>query len=115
MRVICTLFVLHTNAPYSIECFPADFYKSSPYNSPYDVHICSYNHLLRIVGKMHSELYAGGVSTLGLNKRLDFATIIPHYDREIQECNDQWSQRLNERRPVIPDPIYEMRNALQPL
>jgi hypothetical protein len=64
---------------------------------------------------MHSELYSGGVSTLGLNKRLDFSTIIPQYDQEIQECYDQWYQRMEERRPAISDPIYEMRSALLPL
>jgi hypothetical protein len=97
-----------------IECHPPDFYKSSPYNSPYDVHICGYNALLRIVGQMHTELYSGGVACLGVNKRLDLQTIIPQFDEKLTRYHDEWYQRIEERR-IPGDPIYEMRSALLPL
>jgi hypothetical protein len=99
---------------YSIECHPPDFYKSSPYNSPYDVHICAYNALLRIVGKMHTQLFSGGIEALGMNKRLDLPVVISQFEAELTHCHEEWYRRIEERR-IPHDLIYEMRSALLPL
>lgn len=53
---------------FSISCHPFEFYKCSPYNNPYDVQLCGYNGLLRIVGEIHENLYSGRNVSLGLNK-----------------------------------------------
>jgi hypothetical protein len=97
-----------------IECHPPDFYASSPHNSAYDIHICAYNALLRIVGQMHTELYAGGVASLGINTHIDLQARIPQFAEKLARCYDEWYPIIEDRR-IPGDSVCDMRTALWPL
>lgn len=45
-----------------------DWYKRSAYNLPYDVHLCAYTELLRLVTRFHEEVYSDQSVSNGLNK-----------------------------------------------
>ena len=45
-----------------------DWYKRSKYNHPYDVHLCAYSSLLRIVAAFHEEIFSDKDSPSGLNQ-----------------------------------------------
>lgn len=72
----------------------ADWYKKSPYNLEYDVHMCGYTVLLRIVAKFHDEVFAEG-SGLSSLKRVDFRDVTLRYDRELEAFKEEWEGRFN--------------------
>lgn len=45
-----------------------DWYKRSAFNLPYDVHLCAYTELLRLVTRFHEEVYSDQSVSNGLNK-----------------------------------------------
>jgi hypothetical protein len=88
--------------------------------SQYDIQLSGYNALLRIVGEIHSNLYAGRNAALGLNKvravghttrsisykpcssaqDLEFHNIIPEYDAQLTQYYEDWYQRIEEAKPA---------------
>ena len=46
----------------------AEWYKRSKYNHPYDIHLCAYTQLLRLVTRFHDEVYSDQNAGTGLNK-----------------------------------------------
>ena len=45
-----------------------DWYKRSKVNHPYDIHLCAYSSLLRIIAKFHEDIYSDLDSPSGLNQ-----------------------------------------------
>ena len=46
----------------------SDWYKKSKYNHKYDLHLCAYSALLRVVAKFHEDIYSDTNSPSGLNQ-----------------------------------------------
>jgi len=46
----------------------ADWYKRSKFNDRYDIGLCAYTSLMRIVAKFHEELFSDPDTATGLNK-----------------------------------------------
>ncbi|KAF7311314.1 hypothetical protein MKEN_01033100 [Mycena kentingensis (nom. inval.)] len=71
-----------------------DWYKKSPFNSPYDVHMCCYTALLRLVARFHDDIFSAPASPTGLNKHIDFRAVTTAHDANITRFVEEWSQRL---------------------
>ncbi|KAJ7666954.1 hypothetical protein DFH06DRAFT_1384519 [Mycena polygramma] len=71
-----------------------DFYKKSPYNSPYDIHMCAYTELLRVVAGFHDDIFSDPMSPSGLNKRADFRAITTKHDVKLTAFEQEWTQRF---------------------
>lgn len=89
------------------------WYKRSKYNIGYDVHLCGYTVLLRIVARFHDEVWAtaGGQSGRMNMKKLDFRKITLPYDRELDVYQDTWDANFKE---VGGDAGAQMRCKLLP-
>jgi hypothetical protein len=50
-----------------------EWFHASPYNLPYDVHLCSYSQLLRMVAGFHTQIYNGplGLKPVRVDPRTD--------------------------------------------
>ncbi|KIY45806.1 hypothetical protein FISHEDRAFT_48653 [Fistulina hepatica ATCC 64428] len=73
-----------------------DWYKKSPYNSKYDVHLCAHNALLRIVARFHEEIFSDPSSPSGLNKQIDFKSVTEKHDEFLKEYHHEWQQRFKD-------------------
>ncbi|KAF7291885.1 hypothetical protein MIND_01213800 [Mycena indigotica] len=71
-----------------------DWYKKSPYNSSYDIHMCCYTALLRLVASFHDDIFSDPASPTGLNKRVDFRSVTLTHDAHLTRFTDEWAQRL---------------------
>ncbi|KAJ7711995.1 hypothetical protein B0H16DRAFT_1744612 [Mycena metata] len=71
-----------------------DWYKKSPYNSSFDIHMCCYTALLRVVARFHDEIFSDPASPTGLNKRVDFRTVTLLHDAKLTAFSDEWTQRF---------------------
>ncbi|TDL16780.1 hypothetical protein BD410DRAFT_807837 [Rickenella mellea] len=72
-----------------------DWYKKSKYNHMYDVHLCAYSSLLRIVAKFHEEIFSDLNSPSGLNENLDFRAVTLYHDEKLEEYFQEWTARFN--------------------
>ncbi|KAF5376493.1 hypothetical protein D9615_008666 [Tricholomella constricta] len=77
-----------------------EWYKKSKYNHPYDVHLCAYSALLRIVAKYHDEIFSDPSSPTGLNKAhlmspyfLQSVCLTPPHSK----YHDEWLKRFTDR------------------
>ncbi|KIJ37500.1 hypothetical protein M422DRAFT_781631 [Sphaerobolus stellatus SS14] len=57
----------------------ADWYRRSQYNHPYDIQLCAYVELLRLVTRFHEEVYSDKNAGNGLNKVGFFLFVSPFY------------------------------------
>ncbi|KAJ3730753.1 fungal-specific transcription factor domain-containing protein [Lentinula raphanica] len=73
-----------------------DWYKKSKYNHPYDVHLCGYTALLRIVARFHDEIFSDPNVPSGLNKRVDFLKVTLKHDEHLTAYHKEWEQRFND-------------------
>ncbi|KAJ8522831.1 hypothetical protein ONZ45_g676 [Pleurotus djamor] len=73
-----------------------EWYKSSPYNHPYDVHLCAHTALLRIVARFHEDIFSDPDSPTGLNKDVDFRTVTMTHDNHLTEYHQEWTQRFKD-------------------
>ncbi|KAG6820054.1 hypothetical protein H0H93_005986 [Arthromyces matolae] len=73
-----------------------EWYKKSKYNLPYDVHLCAYSALLRIMAKSHDEIFSDPSSPSGLNKRVDFRSVTMNHDVQLTRYQDEWTRRFSE-------------------
>ncbi|KAL0948305.1 hypothetical protein HGRIS_010897 [Hohenbuehelia grisea] len=73
-----------------------EWYKASAYNHPYDVHLCAYTALLRIVARFHEEIFSDPDSPTGLNKSVDFRTVTLAHDEHLTAYYEEWSKRFAE-------------------
>lgn len=65
-------------------------------NHKYDVHLCAYSSLLRIVAKFHETIYSDRATPSGLNESLDFKEIILEHDARLEEYFSEWTRRFDE-------------------
>ncbi|KIY68921.1 hypothetical protein CYLTODRAFT_373583 [Cylindrobasidium torrendii FP15055 ss-10] len=82
-----------------------DWYKRSKNNIEYDVHMCAYTVLLRIVARFHEDiLQANG-------RRIDFRALTLPYDKELDDFYHDWDARFKE---VDGDEGAQVRRKLMP-
>ncbi|KAK7047769.1 hypothetical protein VNI00_006097 [Paramarasmius palmivorus] len=74
----------------------ADWFKKSPYNLDFDVHLCGHTALLRIVARFHEEIFSDSSSPSGLNKRVDFRTVTMNHDAHLTQFEEEWTRRFAE-------------------
>ncbi|KAF7305162.1 hypothetical protein MKEN_01231400 [Mycena kentingensis (nom. inval.)] len=72
-----------------------DWYKKSPFNSPYDVHICGYASLLRLISSFHDDIFSDPVSPTGLNKNADFLAITMRHAAKLDQFTEEWRNRFD--------------------
>ena len=65
-------------------------------NHKYDIHLCAYSSLLRIVAKFHETIFSDRESPSGLNESLDFRDTILEHDARLEEYFTEWTRRFNE-------------------
>jgi hypothetical protein len=74
----------------------ADWYKKSTYNHQYDVHLCAYSSMLRIVAAFHDELFSDPDTPSGLNKNIDFRSVTLAHDENLTRYHEEWAKRFRE-------------------
>ncbi|OJA14638.1 hypothetical protein AZE42_02677 [Rhizopogon vesiculosus] len=74
----------------------ADWYKQSRYRDKFDIHLCAYSTLLRIVGRFHDDIFSDPTSPTGLNKGINFLHVTLEHDRHLTTYFEEWSRRFNE-------------------
>ncbi|KAF7318088.1 hypothetical protein HMN09_00316700 [Mycena chlorophos] len=70
------------------------WYTKSPFNSTYDIHMCCYTALLRLVARFHDDIFSDPTSPTGLNKRVDFRSVTLAHDAKLERFAEEWGQRL---------------------
>ncbi|KAF8187951.1 hypothetical protein K438DRAFT_1834414 [Mycena galopus ATCC 62051] len=73
-----------------------DWYKKSPYNTVYDLHICAYTALLRVVTSFHDDVFSNPLSPSRLNKHVDFRAVAIAHDAKLTAFMEEWSKRFTE-------------------
>ncbi|KAF9267092.1 hypothetical protein L218DRAFT_955568 [Marasmius fiardii PR-910] len=81
----------------------ADWFMKSQYNLDFDVHLCAYTALLKIVAKFHEEIFSDFSSPSGLNKRVDFRSVTLKHDENLIQFEKEWTERFKER--LKPDDL----------
>ncbi|KAK0452932.1 fungal-specific transcription factor domain-containing protein [Desarmillaria tabescens] len=71
-----------------------EWYKQSQYNLDYDVHMCGYNALLRIVARFHEEVLKLDQSELINSERRNLRDITMRYDVEIEVFEEEWKKKF---------------------
>jgi len=90
----------------------ADWYKRSRFNDRYDIGLCAYTSLMRIVAKFHEELFSDPDTATGLNKSIDFKAVTQHHDERLTSFNDEWKGKFSES--DTGEPSYAFRSSLLP-
>lgn len=70
-----------------------EWYKKSQYNLDYDLHLCGYNSLLRIVARFHREVFSDRSRQIH-SKRVDLQSVTMRYDVEIDAFKEEWKGRF---------------------
>ncbi|KAM6490759.1 hypothetical protein JOM56_013722 [Amanita muscaria] len=70
------------------------WYKKSKYNHQYDIHLCAYSELLRIIAKFHDEIFSDPSSPTGLNKKVNFLSVTFAHDEQLVSFQEEWSRRF---------------------
>jgi hypothetical protein len=73
-----------------------DWYKKSQYNISYDVHLCGYTALLRIVARFHEEIFSDSATPSGLNKLVDFRAVTLKHDAHLSAYHEEWEKRFKD-------------------
>jgi hypothetical protein len=94
-----------------MECYPPNFYASSQCSSVYDIHICAYNALLRIVGQMHTELCASDLASISTNTYTRLQVCNARFAEELARCYNVWCPIMESCR-IPNDEVCNMRIAL---
>ncbi|EIW74294.1 hypothetical protein CONPUDRAFT_67760 [Coniophora puteana RWD-64-598 SS2] len=90
-----------------------DWYKGTEQNHPYDVHLCAYSALMRILTLFIEEVYSDPNTSSGLNKSIDYLSLALRYEEQLDEYHREWKQRFEEM--LNPDdPIARFRVTLLP-
>ncbi|KAJ6492304.1 fungal-specific transcription factor domain-containing protein [Mycena sanguinolenta] len=84
-----------------------DWYRLSPYNSVYDLHLCLTVGLLLIVADFHDQISSDVATPSGLNQvgpstgvadhppqHVDFSSVTVMYDAKLGAFSDEWAYRL---------------------
>ncbi|KZO97349.1 hypothetical protein CALVIDRAFT_497636 [Calocera viscosa TUFC12733] len=82
----------------------ASFYKRSKYNHPYDIHLCAYTNLLRIMARFLEAVYSDPNAPTGLNKNIDWLGVTTKFEQELQKYRKDTEARFavesNKRDPA---------------
>ncbi|KZT54039.1 hypothetical protein CALCODRAFT_527825, partial [Calocera cornea HHB12733] len=82
----------------------ANFYKRSKYNHPYDIHLCAYTNLLRIMARFLEAVYSDPNAPTGLNKNIDWLGVTTKFEQELQKYRKDTEARFavesNKRDPA---------------
>ncbi|KAJ7915584.1 hypothetical protein B0H13DRAFT_2231820 [Mycena leptocephala] len=78
-----------------------DWYKKSPYNTSYDIHMCCYTALLRVVARFHDDIFSDPTSPSGLNKRVDFRSVTITHDAKLAAFMEDGLSALRRNRKCI--------------
>ncbi|KAI6100455.1 hypothetical protein EV401DRAFT_1877551 [Pisolithus croceorrhizus] len=73
-----------------------NWYKESLHNNKYDIHLCGYTTLLRIVSQFHDDVFSDPDSPTGLNRSIDFLTVTLEHDNRLTLFFEEWTKRFNE-------------------
>ncbi|KAH8109643.1 fungal-specific transcription factor domain-containing protein [Phellopilus nigrolimitatus] len=73
-----------------------DWYRRSPLNHAYDVHLCAYSSLLRIVAQFHEEIFSDKDAPGGLNSNTDFRAVTLRHDAILEEYFKEWTQKFQD-------------------
>ncbi|KAJ7860084.1 hypothetical protein B0H14DRAFT_3624646 [Mycena olivaceomarginata] len=73
-----------------------DWYKKSPYNTVYDLHMCAYTVLLRVVTRFRDDIFSDPLSPSGLNKQVDFGSVAVAHDAKLTAFMEEWSKHFTE-------------------
>ncbi|KAI0084549.1 hypothetical protein BDY19DRAFT_970897 [Irpex rosettiformis] len=90
-----------------------EWYRTSPYNHPYDSGLCAYTSQLRIMARFHEEVYSDPDSPNGLNERLDFKEVTLRHDEQLTRYYNDWKHRL-EGESDMHNPSLAFRSKLLP-
>jgi len=90
-----------------------EWYKSSEFNHPYDVHIIAYSSLFRLINEFHQRVFSDPSVPNGLNRRIDFRAVTLEYDDLLKSCREDWADRFA-RESDHNDPACEFRAKLLP-
>ncbi|KAI0263617.1 fungal-specific transcription factor domain-containing protein [Gloeopeniophorella convolvens] len=71
-----------------------EWYKSSPHNHPYDVHIIAYSALFRIINAFHTAVFSDPNTPSGLNRAIDFRAVTLEHDVLLRRCREEWVERF---------------------
>ncbi|KAL4066300.1 fungal-specific transcription factor domain-containing protein [Scleroderma yunnanense] len=91
----------------------ADWYKKSQYRDKYDLHLCAYTALLRIVAQFHDNIFSDPDSPTGLNKSIDFLAVTSKHDDHLTSYSEEWTRRFHEESDRT-DPGSDFRCTLLP-
>ncbi|EJD40885.1 hypothetical protein AURDEDRAFT_115753 [Auricularia subglabra TFB-10046 SS5] len=84
-----------------------DWYKSSPYCSKYDVHLCAYTQLLRVMSRFMDEVFSDEQSWTGLNKNIDWMEVTNRHNDALSEwMSDQQRRFAESSLPGDPSCVY---------
>ncbi|KAG2108840.1 hypothetical protein BD769DRAFT_1392651 [Suillus cothurnatus] len=62
----------------------------------FDIHLCDYSTLLRIVGRFHDNIFSGPTAPTGLNKGINFLQVTLEHDCHLTNYFEEWTRRFNE-------------------
>ncbi|EJD43975.1 hypothetical protein AURDEDRAFT_185270 [Auricularia subglabra TFB-10046 SS5] len=84
-----------------------EWYQSSPYNHPYDVHLCAYVQLLRLMTQFHDIVQDKGAMTM--NKNIDYLSVARIYDDQLTAFKEEWTERFRQTSdPKDPAAVYRV-------
>ncbi|KAF8530244.1 fungal-specific transcription factor domain-containing protein [Hysterangium stoloniferum] len=69
----------------------SDWYRRSAFNHPYDVHLCAYTELLRLVTRFHEDVWGNSTGII----QVDFYDITMRYDQQLREFQEQATVRFD--------------------
>jgi len=90
-----------------------NWYKKSPLNHPWDLGMCAYTQLLRVMAHFHEEIYSDPSSPTGLNQSLDFREVTVRHDELLERYFAEWTRRFQEDTD-LQDPACAFRASLLP-
>lgn len=109
-----------------------DWYRSNRYSSKYDIHLCAYTALLRIMARFVDEVFSDENTVTGLNtvssldqsfrdtmlmmraQNLDWLEICNRYNTQLDQYYQEWNHRFSTESDMS-DPSCVYRTHLLPL
>ncbi|KAG2080394.1 hypothetical protein BD769DRAFT_1784827 [Suillus cothurnatus] len=100
--------LIHPGKEDYITRHPADWYKQSRFRDKFDIHLCAYSTLLRIVGRFHDDIFSDPTAPTGLNKGINFLQVTLEHDRHLTNYFEEWTRRFNEESdPGDPGSVFQ--------
>ncbi|KAL6303631.1 hypothetical protein BKA93DRAFT_853541 [Sparassis latifolia] len=90
-----------------------NWYRRSRFNHPYDVGLCAYTQMLRIMARFHEEIFSDPTAPSGLNQAIDFHEVTLRHDEDMTRYFEDWTRRFEEDSD-LQEPAYAFRASLLP-